>query len=224
MAPSPSETSFPSPSSGCSATEGPGQGHVLPAVFLLSAAAMADEIFLIRLLSFRFWPHFVPLIVSQAMLGFGASGVALHLLRPRIAREPEKVFAWAVLLAASSFELAFRISQHVPFDPFLLLWHPSSWPAFALFFFLLAVPFFLAGTAIGVPLSFGLGNAGAVYAACFAGTAAGALLCLPVFSHVPTGLLLRVSPVLGLFASGFVLASPGITRLSTLRGFTMLRV
>jgi hypothetical protein len=186
-----------------------GHGRVVPAVFLLSAAAMADEIFLIRLLSFRFWPHFVPLIISQAMLGFGASGVALHLLRPRIAREPEKVFAWAVLLTASSFELAFRISQHVPFDPFLLLWHPSSWPAFALFFFLLAVPFFLAGTAIGVPLSFGLGNAGAVYAACFAGTAAGALLCLPVFSLVPTGLLLRVSLVLGLFASGFVLAYPG---------------
>jgi hypothetical protein len=184
-------------------------GRVVPAVFLLSAAAMADEIFLIRLLSFRFWPHFVPLIISQAMLGFGASGVALHLLRPRIAREPEKVFAWTVLLAASSFELAFRISQHVPFDPFLLLWHPSSWPAFALFFFLLAVPFFLAGTAIGIPLSFGLGNAGAVYAASFAGTAAGALLCLPVFSLVPTGLLLRASLVLGLFASGFVLAYPG---------------
>ena len=84
MARSPRETSSPSPSSGSLATDRPGRGVVLPVVFLLSAAALADEIFLIRLLSFRFWPHFVPLIVSQAMLGFGAAGLAMHLLRRRI--------------------------------------------------------------------------------------------------------------------------------------------
>jgi len=170
---------------------------------------MANEIFLIRLLSLRFWPHFVPLIISQAMLGFGASGVALHLLRPRIAKKPGTVFAWVVLLAASSFELAFRASQHVPFDPFLLLWNPSSWPAFALFFFLLAVPFFLAGTAVGLPLSFGLGNVGIVYAASFVGSAAGAVIALLAFLLVPTESLLRILLGLGIFASAFVLSYPG---------------
>ena len=169
---------------------------------------MANEIFLIRLLSLRFWPHFVPLIISQAMLGFGASGVVLHLLRTRIAEKPGVVFAWVVLLAASSFEFAFRASQHVPFDPFLLLWNPSSWPAFTLFFFLLAVPFFLAGAAIGLPLSFGLGKVGIVYAASFAGSAAGAVIALLAFLLVPTESLLRVLLGLGIFASAFVLAYP----------------
>ncbi len=170
---------------------------------------MANEILLIRLLSFRFWPHFVPLIISQAMLGIGASGVALHLFRPRVAVRPGIVFAWAVILTASSFELAFRASQHVPFDPFLLLWDPGSWPAFALFFFVLAFPFFLAGTAIGVPLSFRLGRIGTVYAASFAGSAAGSILALPAFSLVPTESLLRVPLGLGLAASAFVLSYPG---------------
>lgn len=178
-------------------------------MFFVSAAAMADEIFLIRMLSMRFWPHFVPLIISQAMLGFGASGVALHLLRRRIAKTPWSVFSWAVLLAASSFELAFRASQRVPFDPFLLLWDPSSWPAFALFFFLLAVPFFIAGSAIGVPLAFRLGRVGGIYAASFAGSAAGAIITLPAFSLVPTESLLRIPLGLGLLASVFVLADPG---------------
>ena len=195
-------------SSASLATE-PGHGRVAPAVFLVSAAAMANEIFLIRLLSLRFWPHFVPLIISQAMLGFGASGVALQLLRPRIARNPESAFVWVVLLAAPSFELAFRASQHVPFDPFLLLWNPSSWPAFALFFFLLSVPFFLAGTAVGLPLSFALGRVGVVYAASFAGSAAGAILALPAFLLVPTGSLLRVLLGLGIMAAAFVLGYPG---------------
>jgi len=167
---------------------------------------MADEIILIRLLSVRFWPNFVPLIVSQAMLGFGASGVVLHLFGPRLADRAGKVFAWAVLLAASSFELAFRASQAVPFDPYLLLWDASSWPAFALYFFLLAVPFFLAGIGIGVPLSFRLGGIGTVYAASFAGSAAGAILVLPSFAFLPTESLLRVPLVLGIAASAFVLS------------------
>jgi hypothetical protein len=183
-------------------------GRVVPAVFLVSAASLANEIFLIRLLSLRFWPHFVPLIISQAMLGFGASGVVLHLLRTRIAKRPEPAFAWAVVLAAPSFELAFRASQHIPFDPFLLLWDPSSWPAFALFFFLLAVPFFLAGAAVGISLSFPLGRAGVLYAASFGGTAAGAVLALPAFRLVPTELLLRVPLGLGILASAFILSYP----------------
>jgi hypothetical protein len=185
-----------------------GHGRVVPAVFLVSAAAMANEIFLIRLLSMRFWPHVVPLIISQAMLGLGASGVALHLVRSRIAGRPEKIFAWVVLLAASSFELAFRASQHVPFDPFLLLWDSSSWLSFALFFLLLAVPFFLTGTVVGIPLSFRLGKVGTVYAASFIGSAAGAVLALLVFSVVSTESLLRVPLGMGIFASAFVLSYP----------------
>jgi hypothetical protein len=190
------------------ATDGPGRSGVLPAVFLLSAAALADEIFLIRLLSFRFWPHFVPLIVSQAMLGFGAAGVALHLLRRRIGKAPRSSFAWLVLLAAPSFDLAFRASQAVSFDPFLLLWEPSAWIAFGGFFVLLAVPFFLAGGAIAVPFAFRFGKPGPVYAASFAGSAAGAFLALPVFSLVRTESLLRVPLGLGIAAAIFVLGVP----------------
>lgn len=188
---------------------------ILAAIFLLSAAAIAYEIFLIRLLSFRFWPHFVPLIVSQAMLGLGASGVAIQLLRRRIASNPGGVFAWLVLLAAPSFDLFFRVSLFIPFDPFLLLWRMSAWPSFALFFLLLSVPFFLAGGAVGVPLSFGIGRTGPVYAASFAGTAAGAILALPSFGFLPTESLLRVPTALGIAAGACVLTFPsGCPRLS----------
>ncbi len=184
----------------------------LAAVFLVSAAAIADEIFLIRLLSFRFWPHFVPLIVSQAMLGLGASGVAIQVLRRRIGGNPSAAFAWMVLLAAPSFDLCFRASAFLPFDPFLLVWQASAWPPFAVFFLVLSVPFFLAGGAVGVPLSFGIGRTGAVYAASFAGTAAGAVLALPAFALLPTESLLRVPTALGAAGGAFALASGNGTR------------
>ncbi|HEY7586209.1 MAG TPA: hypothetical protein VH866_06840 [Candidatus Deferrimicrobiaceae bacterium] len=203
MARSPSETSSRSPSSVSSATDRPGREAVLAAVFLLSAAALADEIFLIRLLSFRFWPHFVPLIVSQAMLGFGAAGLALHLLRRRIENAPTVFFAWLALLSAPSFDLAFRASQVISFDPFLLMWEPSAWIGFGWFFLLLAVPFFLAGGAIAVPFAFRFEEPGPVYAAAFAGSAAGAVLALPAFSFLGTESLMRVPLAIALAASLF---------------------
>jgi hypothetical protein len=191
------------------ATEEDRRRGVIPAVFLLSAAAMADEIFLIRLLSFRFWPHFVPMIVSQAMLGFGTAGVAMHLLRSRIVKAPRQTFVWLILLAAPSFDLAFRASQKVAFDPFLLLWEPAAWPALGLFFLLLALPFFIAGGAIAVPFAFKMGMPGPVYAASFAGSAAGAVLALIAFSLVPTESLLRVPLGLGVAAGALVVRDPG---------------
>ena len=195
--------SSPSHSYGFSATD-PRPSSVLPAVFLVSAAAIADEIFLIRLLSVRFWPHFVPLILSQAMLGFGASGIAIHLLREPIGRSPGRVFPWLVLLAAPAFDLAFRASLLVPFDPYILLWDPFAWLPFALFFLLLSVPFFLVGSAVGLPLSFRIGNPGVVYGASFAGSAAGALIALPALSLLPTESLLKGATALGFAGALFV--------------------
>lgn len=174
---------------------------MLATVCLVSAAAMADEVLLIRLLSLRFWPHFVPLIVSQAMLGFGAAGVALALLRRRLARAPAAALAWTAIAAAPSFDLAFRASQRVPLDPFLLLWEPSAWPAFALFFAILALPFVLAGAATGLPLAFPMGRPGLVYGAGFLGSAAGALLSAGALAVLPAESLLRLPTALGLAAA-----------------------
>lgn len=183
--------------------------RVVLVVFFLSAATLANEIVLIRLLSFRFWPHFVPLIVSQAMLGFGGAGVALQIVRRRVERSPGRLFAWMVLLAAPAFDLAFRASQFVSFDPFLLLWDPVAWPRFGVFFFLLAVPFFLSGCAIAIPFAFLRLRPGPVYAASFAGSAAGALVALPFLMVAPTGGLLRLPLALGAVACAFVLSDKG---------------
>src|SRR5512143_978714 len=189
--------------------------RIVPAVFFLSAATLANEIVLIRLLSFRFWPHFVPLIVSQAMLGFGGAGVALRMVRQRVERSPERHFAWMVLLAVPAFDLAFRASQLVPFDPFLLLWDPLAWPRFGAFFFLLSVPFFLSGCATAIPFAFLRQRPGPVYAASFAGSAVGALAALPFLMLVPTGWLLRLPLALGAVACAFVLSDwDGVSRKS----------
>ncbi|MEW6719266.1 MAG: hypothetical protein AB1346_02320, partial [Thermodesulfobacteriota bacterium] len=182
---------------------------IVPAVFLLSAATMAYEIVLIRLLSFRFWPHFVPLIVSQAMLGFGGAGVVLAVARRRVEPHSGRLFAWTVLLSAPAFDLAYRASQHVPFDPFLLLWDPLAWPRFGAFFFILSVPFFLSGAATAIPFAFLEVRPGPVYGASFAGLAAGAFGTLPFLAAAPTERLLFLPLALGAAACFIVLSDAG---------------
>lgn len=162
---------------------------------------MAGEVLLVRLLSFRFWPHLVPLVISQAMLGLGAAGVLLEAARTRVARAPATAFAWSVVVAAPALDLAHRASLLVPLDPFLLLWDAAAWPAFFAYFAVLSVPFLLAGLATGMPLAFGMERTGIVYAAGFAGSAAGAALALGALALLPTSALLKVPTALGLAAA-----------------------
>jgi hypothetical protein len=179
----------------------PQRREVLLAVFLVSGGALAQEVLLARLLALRFWPHFVPLVVSQAMLGFGAAGVALHLGRVRLSAASAAAMYWITLAAAASFELAFRASQAIRLDPFLLLFDLRVWPVFALFFAVLAVPFLLSAVASGIPLAFPRGPPGPVYAASFLGSAGGALASALVLPLVRAEWLLRVPSALALAAA-----------------------
>ena len=52
---------------------------LLAAVSLVSAAAIAYEILLTRLFAIALWHHFVYMIISLALLGYGASGTFLVL-------------------------------------------------------------------------------------------------------------------------------------------------
>ena len=48
----------------------------------LSFCLLAYEVDLLRLLSWLQWYHFAYLVISLALLGFGASGTLMHIGRP----------------------------------------------------------------------------------------------------------------------------------------------
>ena len=50
------------------------------AVFLLSAAILAHEVCLLRILSLAYWHHAASLVVAVALLAFGAAGTLLAVL------------------------------------------------------------------------------------------------------------------------------------------------
>ena len=78
-------------------------------LFSTSASVLAYEILLMRLLSIGQWYHFVYMIISLALLGYGAAGSLLFLLMNRIRKRMDE---WLVGLAGAtgvSFSLAFTL-------------------------------------------------------------------------------------------------------------------
>ena len=67
------------------------------AIALLSACVLAYEVLLTRLFSIVLWHHFAYMIISAAMLGYGASGTALALLKEKIAPHIGAVYITAAV-------------------------------------------------------------------------------------------------------------------------------
>src|SRR3954447_20435492 len=90
-------------------------------IFLFSLATLLLELSLTRTLSVALWYHFGFLIISTALLGFGASGVVLALWR-RLREETQLDRALTVLAALFGVMTVacFWLMQRIPFDPFSL--------------------------------------------------------------------------------------------------------
>ncbi|MGZ5462888.1 MAG: SAM-dependent methyltransferase [Thermoanaerobaculia bacterium] len=172
------------------------------AIALTSAAALAYEILLIRLFAIVDWHHLAFLVISLALLGYGASGTLLALARERLLRRFETAAAaCAVGFGATSIG-AFLISQRIELNSLEIFWSTRQLGTLFLFYLLFAVPFFCAATAIGLTLTRYGAEAPRLYRADLVGGG--------VAAAVVTMLLFVVHPVTALqivSACGFLAAA-----------------
>ena len=158
----------------------------LTAVALLSAAALAFEVLLVRVLSIMQWHHFAAMIISMALLGYGASGTLLTFARSRLLARIEPAFAALAVLFATGMLASVSLAQAVPLNLLELAWDRSQQVNMLLVYLMLAVPFLFAGTAIGMALAAGGARVGRIYRADLLGAGCGSLgvvallLLLPV--------------------------------------------
>jgi spermidine synthase len=160
-------------------------------LFLLSAATLAFEINLTRIFSVAQFYHFAFMIVSLALLGFGASGTFLTLrpfdcaqgsgqaLFPRWKeRHSHRILAllsWGFAFTAIG---SYALTLYVPFDSFRIAHDWRQGGVLALHYVALATPFFCSGTAVGLLLAAQPERANRTYAANLTGSAAGCLLAV----------------------------------------------
>ena len=158
---------------------------VLAAVAVLSAAALGYEVLLTRLFSIVQWHHFAFLVISVALLGFGASGTFLLVLGERIRTRIEPFLALAALGFGLSAPVCFVIAERVPFNVLDAPWSPGSLGWLLVIELLLAVPFFFAATGIGRALVVFRHRLSRVYAVDLAGAGLGAAASVGLLYLVP---------------------------------------
>jgi hypothetical protein len=145
------------------------------AVALISAAALAYEILLMRLFSIILWHHFAYMIISLALLGYGASGAVLTLAQHAVRQRFAPLFSAAAAAFGVSAVVCFLLAQRVPFNPLEILWDPHQ-PAYLLAVYLLLLPPFLcAGACVCMALSCFRGMVPRIYSFDILGAGAGSL-------------------------------------------------
>ena len=161
-------------------------------VALVSGAALANEVLLTRYFAVVHWHHFATMMISLALLGFGASGTFVTVARRWLLdRFADAYFlnlvAFGVLAVAAPVA-----ASALPFQAEQLLWDAWQPVWLALTYLALALPFFCAGNAIALALLEWRTRAGRVYAADLAGAGVGSLLILGLLYQVPAELALKL--------------------------------
>jgi hypothetical protein len=124
--------------------------RLLFATLLVSAGAIGYELLLMRVLSIVQWHHFAYMIISLALLGYGASGTAIALLRHRLEPHFETAFAASAGLFSVTMVVCFALGQRVPFNALEIVWDPWQFASLSLIYLLFFVPFFFAASCIGL--------------------------------------------------------------------------
>ena len=148
------------------------------AVFAISVALLAFEILLLRFFSIQHFHHFAYAVISIAMLGAGASGTLLALLRERVRGRERRAFAGAAAAFAVLVVACPAAARLVPFEPTALVWSAREWAALLVVALVLALPFFAGTAAVILAMLARPARTAALYAANLAGSGAGALVAL----------------------------------------------
>jgi spermidine synthase len=156
------------------------------AILIVSASTLAYEIVLMRIFSITHWHHLAYMVISIALLGFGASGTLLSLLQKPVRKSPNIFLLLSSFLFSVSMPICLLISQTVPFNLFLLIRDAHQFLNLLCYYLIFFVPFFFAAACVGIAL-LKYGNAIPVlYGANLLGSGLGSLAAI--------GLLCLLSP------------------------------
>lgn len=173
-------------------------------IFFTAMSVLVFQVALTRVFSIIMWHHHAYLVVSVALLGFGASGSLLtgrgagRMTERATARSLSQYTLWCCIAIAASFFVVTRLRV----NSMELMSDPWSFLGFLACLLVLALPFLLAGLAIGTCLVRFSNQAGILYCVDLVGAAAGALITPLLLSRL--GITATVMAAATLAAAGAV--------------------
>lgn len=183
---------------------------LLLAVGLISAAALSYEILLMRLFAIIQWHHFASMMISLALLGYGASGTFLTRCRQSLLPAFGSVFTINAALFGLSAVACFLVAQEIPLNPLEILWSIREWGHLMLISVVLMLPFFFAANCIGLSFQRYHDSIGQIYAADLIGAGTGAIAVVALLFLLFPNRALHLVGFVGIAAAllGYVATSP----------------
>lgn len=147
---------------------------------LLSASLIAFQLSLMQLIAAVQWNHFAYMVISVALLGFGASGTLLAFTRKWFERNASVALYLLMLLTgvAMCVIVLFSSALFGKFDTYLIFADLSNVKYLFLSYFSFFVPFFLGALAIGLIYTQYVSRIGTMYFADLLGSGLGGIFLL----------------------------------------------
>ena len=166
---------------------------------LHSAAIIAFQLSLMQLISIVQWHHFAYMIISVAMLGFGASGTLLALAREWLLKRSGWIVPLLITSSGMFMTIAFQLTrlEYFRFDVYLLFVERSQFPILAANYLIYFIPFFTGALAIGILFIKHTAQIGTYYFSNLLGSGMGGLLVLLLFGNVFPQ---QIPPIIGLLS------------------------
>lgn len=153
-------------------------------VFTTSMSVLLLEIALTRIFSVSLWYHLAFMVISTALLGFGASGTLLA-VRPSLLQGDlyRRLRGWAALFSLSVV-ISFGLMVRIPLDP-LAITEPRQVAFLLAYYVVVVLPYFFAGLTLGTALSAWAREIGSLYFADLLGAGLGCLAVVAALYTLP---------------------------------------
>ncbi|MEJ7736687.1 MAG: hypothetical protein WKF97_04600 [Chitinophagaceae bacterium] len=154
--------------------------NILFSIGFLSAAIIAFQLVLMQILSIVQWYHFAYMVISVALLGFGAAGSVLAIFQKWMVKHVDALVPGLMIFSGIAMSLVTGITQlpAIRFDSYLLFSDYDQIGRLLITYLLFFIPFFTAALAIGLVFIHNPARIGTVYFANLLGSGAGGLLAL----------------------------------------------
>ena len=173
-------------------------------IALVAASVLLMEIALTRVFAIMLWHHLAYMVVSVAMLGFGAAGSFLA-IRPHLAEKSDSEISSILSIFSATFGvtavIALFLASHLQIEVIQFLSSPLNAFKLAALYGIVTIPFFFAGLAIGIAITRYSYDVGRVYFFDLSGSAIGGLASIFLLQSLGASATIVFAATLALLAS-----------------------
>jgi SAM-dependent methyltransferase len=157
--------------------------RLILAVAILSSAIVSYEIQLMHFFTIVQWHNFAYMMISIALLGFGASGTVISIFRKGLLKRKDHLLPFFMISSGLFMTLAVRLSrtEFFIFDSYTLFVDQSQFLRLFGIYFLFFLPFFSGAMAIGMIFVKKIKHIGTYYLSDLFGAGIGGIVVILLF-------------------------------------------